>query len=146
MTATQTQTTRPGVVTFVAVIAYIQSFLAAVAAVSLLIWRDDIGDFLESQGAGHFNNNQLLSTAIGEIVVAVLLFLVAGGLMRGSKNWRIFVVIVEAIAMALAVYALIAHHTGGYTYRAVFTLGIGIFVIWALYGNKESQDFFEGAP
>lgn len=146
MTVTQTQPARPGVVTFVAVIAYIQAALALIAGISLLIWRSDIADYLERQGAEHLTSGQLLGAAIGEFVVAVLLFLVAGGLMRGAKGWRIFVVVIQAIAMAFAVYVLVAHHAGGYTYRAVFTLIVGVFVIWALYGNKESEEYFEGTP
>jgi len=44
-------TRRPGVVTFIGVILYIQGFLAAVAAVSMLIWRNDILDYLEKEGS-----------------------------------------------------------------------------------------------
>ena len=45
--------------------------------------------------------------------------------------------------MALAVYGLIAHHVGGYVYRGVFSLFLGLFVLWALYGNEESDRYFE---
>ena len=45
--------------------------------------------------------------------------------------------------MALAVYTPIAHHVGGLVYRSVFTLFVGVFMLWALYGNDESDRFFE---
>ena len=133
---------RPGVVTFIAVILYVQGALAAVAGISLLIWRSDIRDWLEQEGAP-LTDGALTGTIIGEFIAAVLLFLAAGGLMRGSSGWRIVITIVQSLAMALAVYTLIAHHVGGLVYRSVFTLFVGVFVLWALYGNDESDRFFE---
>lgn len=139
---TSAQVHRPGVVTFIGVILYIQAFLALVAAVSLLAWRDDILDFLEQEGSP-LSDGAFTGTVIGEFIVAALLFLLASGIMRGSKGWRLFVAIGQGFAMAVAVSALIGHHVGGYVYRAVFTLFVGIFVLWALYGNDESEAYFE---
>ena len=54
MTATDASTAparRPGVVTFIAVIMYIQAALAVIAGISLLIWRNDVLDWLEQEGA-----------------------------------------------------------------------------------------------
>ena len=62
---------------------YVQAALAAIAAVSLIIWRNDVLDWL------------------------------------------------------------IAHHVGGLVYRAVFSLFIGAFVLWALWGNDQSARYFE---
>jgi len=133
---------RPGVVSFVAVILYVQAFLAAISAVSLLIWRSEILDFLDREGSpmsgGVFNG-----TIVGETITAVLLFVVAGGLMRGSDSIRLFVAIVQFLTMAFALYVLVAHHVGGYVFRAVFSLFVGVFVLWSLYGNDESDRFFE---
>ena len=133
---------RPGVVTFIAVIMYVQAALAAIAGISLIIWRNDILDWLEQEGAP-LTDGALTGTIIGEFVAAVLLFLAAAGLMRGSRGWRLVITIVQSIAMGLAVYTLIAHHVGGLVYRAVFTLFVGVFVLWALYGNDQSDRFFE---
>ena len=72
-----------------------------------------------------------------------MLLLVANGILRGSSGYRLFVAIVQCFVMGAAVFALIAHHTGGYVYRGVFSLFIGIFVLWALYGNDESDRYFE---
>ena len=133
---------RPGVVTFIGVILYVQAALAAVAGISLLIWRDDILDWLEQEGAP-LSDGAFTGTIIGEFIAAALAVLAAAGLMRGSSGWRLVVAIVQGIAMGLAVYTLIAHHVGGLVYRSVFTLFVGVFVFWALYGNDESDRFFE---
>lgn len=141
-TGVEAPTRRPGVVTFIGVILYIQAVLAAIAAISLLIWRNDILDFLEKEGSP-LADGAFTGTIIGEAIAAILLLLVGNGIMRGSSGYRLFVAIVEGLAMALAVYTLIAHHVGGYVYRGVFTLFIGVFVLWALYGNDESDRYFE---
>lgn len=132
---------RPGVVSFIGVILYIQAFLAAVAAVSMLIWRNDVVDFLEKEGAP-IGDGAFTGTIVAEAVTAVLLAIVANGIMRGSSGIRLLVAIVQCITMAVAVYILIAHHVGGYVYRGVFSLFVGVFVLWALYGNEESDRFF----
>jgi hypothetical protein len=130
------------VVTFIGIVLYLQAFLAAVAAVSLLIWRNDILDYLDEQGAP-LSDGAFTGTVIGEAIAAILLLLVANGIMRGSSGFRLFVAIVQSFAMGVAIYTLIAHHAGAYVYRSVFTLFVGIFVLWALYGNDESDRFFE---
>lgn len=135
-------TRRPGIVSFIGVVLYIQASLAAVAAVAMLIWRDDILDFLEKEGSP-LSNGAFTGTIIGEAIAALLLFAVANGIMRGSSGYRLFVAIVTGLNMALAVYVLIAHHVGGLVYRGVFTLFLGVFVLWALYGNEESDRYFE---
>lgn len=135
-------TQRPGVVSFIGIIMYIQAFLAVVAAVSLLIWRNDILDYLEREGSP-MSDGVFTGTIIGETIAAILLFVVANGIMRGSNGMRLFVAIVQCFVMGVAVYTLIAHHVGGYVYRGVFSLFLGVFVLWALYGNEESNRFFE---
>ena len=137
-----TSARRPGVVTFIGVILYVQAALAAVAGISLLIWRNDVLDWLEQEGAP-LSDGALTGTIVGEFIAAALALVAAAGLMRGSSGWRLVVAIVQGIAMAFAVYTLVAHHVGGLVYRSVFTLFVGVFVLWALYGNDESDRFFE---
>ena len=132
---------RPGVVSFIGVILYIQAFLAAVAAVSMIIWRNDILDYLEQHGTD-LADGAFTGSIIGEAIAAVLLFVVGNGIMRGSNGIRLFVAIVQCFVMGLALYGLIAHHVGGYVYRGVFSLFVGVFVLWALYANEESDRFF----
>jgi hypothetical protein len=136
---------RPGVVTFIGVILYIQAFLAAVSAIVLLAFRDDIQDFLEGAGSP-LSDGSVTGTVIGEAIAAILLFIVGAGIMSGSRGMRLFVAIVEAVVMGIAVYTMVTHHAGAYLYRGFFTLLVGVFVLWALYGNDRSETFFEGSP
>lgn len=134
-------TRRPGVVSFIGIVLYIQGFLAGVAAVALLIWRNDILEFLEQEGSP-LSDGVLTGTIVGEAIAAVLFVVVANGIMRGSQTVRFLVALVQCFSMALAVYVLVAHHAGGFVYRAVFSLFVGIFVLWSLYGNEESDRYF----
>lgn len=135
---------RPGVVTFIGVILYIQAFLAAVSAVVLLAFRDNIQDFLAENGSA-LSDGSVTGTIIGEAIAAILLLIVAAGIMSGSKGMRLLVAIVEAIVMGIALYTMVTHHAGAYLYRGFFTLLVGVFVLWALYGNDRSEAFFEGS-
>ena len=133
---------RPGVVTFIAAILFIQAAMAVTATITMLIWRGPILAFLEKEESP-LPRGAFSGSIIGEALSAVLLLMVAAGLMRGSTGIRRFVAIVEGLSMAFAMYVLVAHHVGGYVYRAVFSLFVGVFVLWALYGNDESDAFFE---
>jgi O-antigen/teichoic acid export membrane protein len=142
MSTAQVPTRRPGVVSFIGVILYIQGFLSAVLAVSMLIWRSDILDYLDKEGSP-ISDGSFTATILAEAIIAVLLIIVANGIMRGSNGMRLLVAIVQALSMASAVYILVAHHTGGLVYHAVFSLFVGVFILWALYGHDESDRFFE---
>lgn len=133
---------RPGVVTFVGVIILIQAFLSAVVAVVTLAFRDEVLDFLADQG-GTQSDASLTGTAIGAGIAALFLLLVGSGILRGSRGWRLFVVIVQAANMGYALYLMITHPHSAYITSGLVTLLIGVFVIWALYGHKESEEYFE---
>jgi hypothetical protein len=130
---------RPGVVTFIGVILYIQAFLAAVGAVVIIAFRNT-DSVLEATGV---SSSALLTTGIVEAIVAILLFAVAAGIMGGSRGARLFVAIVTAIRMASALWLIVWHHQGGFLTTGLVYLLIGVFVLWALYGNKDSEEYFE---
>ena len=135
---------RPGVVTFVGLVIYIQAFLGAVAGVVLLAFKGDVQDYLSSNGAD-LSNSQATTSAIASLVVALFLFIVGAGIMRGSRGWRMFVVLIEALNMALAIYQMVVHPHGAFITTGLVALLVGFFVIWALYGHKESEEYFESS-
>ena len=135
---------RPGVVTFVGVIILIQAFLSAVVAIVTLAFKDEVVDCLAEQG-GSQSEASLTGTAIGAGIAALFLLLVGSGILRGSRGWRLFVVIVQAANMGYALYLMITHPHSAYITSGLVTLLIGVFVTWALYGHKESEEYFEGS-
>lgn len=133
---------RPGVVTFVGVVLYIKAVIAAVIGIALLVEKDNSA-LLDATGR---DGDYITSTAIGEFVVAVLLFAVAWYLMSGAKGARLAVAIVVGLRMATAVWWMVTHFGGALNWNALIQVGIGIFVLWALYGNDKSDAYFEGHP
>jgi hypothetical protein len=135
---------RPGVVTFIGVILLVQSFLAAVEGVVLLAFRDDVQDFLAEYGET-LSDSTSTGLAVGSLIGALLLALAGFGILGGSRVWRLLTVIVVSLRMAFALYAMIVHPHGAYFTSGLVTLLIGFFVIWALYGHKESEEYFEAS-
>jgi hypothetical protein len=129
---------RPGVVTFVGVVLYIKAAIAAVIGIALLI---DRGQLEEVTGQ---SSDALLVTAIVELILAVLLFLVALAIMSGAKWARLAVAIVYGIRIAAASWWMITHIGGPFQWNAIIQIGVGIFVLWALYGNDKANEYFEG--
>jgi hypothetical protein len=134
---------RPGIVTFIGVILYIQAFLAVVAGIVAIAYKTRLSDTLENQSGVSFSDSSLLGIGIVELIVAVLLFVVASGIMRGSRGWRAFVGIVEGLRMASALFAMLYYHDSAFVESGLVTLLIGTFVLWALYGHEKSEEFFE---
>ncbi|HJR99074.1 MAG TPA: hypothetical protein VJ979_14360 [Actinomycetota bacterium] len=133
---------RPGVVTFIGVILYIQAALAAVAAIMAFAYKSRLADAISEQSGVEFSGDNLIWLGVIEAVMAVVLFLVASGIMRGSRGYRAFVAIVEGFRMATAFFYMLWHHDGPWIESGIVTLLIGAFVLWALYHEK-ADEFFE---
>jgi hypothetical protein len=132
---------RPGVVTFIGAILYIQAFMAATVAIVSLAFKGRL-DGVTVNGVT-LSSNGVVATAGIEAVLAVILFIVAAGLMRGSRGYRLFVAVVEGLRMASALVLMIFHSGGAYVDSGLATLLIGTFVLWALYGHEKSEEYFE---
>jgi hypothetical protein len=129
---------RPGVVTFVGIVIYIQAAIAAVIAVMAFVNRDD-PHWQEQTGQGA---DALLGTAIGEAILALILVAVAMNLMSGSRGARTLVALVMGLRIAFATWAMLAHHGGGVFGTSAVTILVALFVLWALYGHTTSEEYF----
>jgi hypothetical protein len=137
---TSIATRRPGVVTFVGVVLYIKAAIAAIVGIALLVEKNNSA-LLEATGR---EGDYILGTAIGEIILAGLLFASAWYLMSGAKAARLVVAIVVGLRMVTATWFMITHFGGHMNWNAIIAVGIGVFVLWALYGHQESDAYFEG--
>ena len=130
---------RPGVVTFVGIVLYIKAAIALVVGIALLVERNSSA-FLQATGR---DGDHILVAAIAEFVAALVLFAVASSILSGVKWARLVTAIVLGVQMAVSVYWMITHTGGGMQWNALLTSGIGIFVLWALYANDQSEAYFE---
>jgi hypothetical protein len=133
---------RPGVVTFIGVILYIQAALAAVAAIMAFAYKSRLSDAISAQSGVEFSDDNLIWLGVVEAIIAVILFAVASGIMRGSRGYRAFVAIVEGFRMATAFFYMLWHYDGPFLESGIVTLAIGAFVIWALY-HENADEYFE---
>ena len=141
MTTTDVGRQRPGVVTFVGIVLYIQALASAAYGIVALLERNNE----KLQLVTGQSDSDLIVQSILQLIVALLLFLVASSIMSGTHWGRLLVAIVAAIQIVVLTWILITHHAGGFQTLGMVYIGIDIFVLWALYGHKESQEFYEGA-
>ena len=130
---------RPGIITFIGVLLYIKAALAAVASIAAFVARGSN----EAAQAG-LSDDILLTAGITEGIAALLLLLVAMNLMGGSRGARFFVALVVGIRLALVVWVMLTHHTGGYLWNGIIATAFALFILWALYGDQRSEEYFEG--
>lgn len=132
---------RPGVVTLVGIVVYINAAIAAVTAIATFLNRNDSA----WQSAYGQTDSELLATAVIEGLFAILLFAVASGVMSGVKWARIAVAIVVGLRVAALTWYMLTHlGNGAFTWNTLVAMSIGLFVLWALYGKDESVTYYEG--
>lgn len=135
---TSPATRRPGVVTLIGVLIYIQGAMAAVAAIATFAFSASS----RVQNAVGLSTAGMVWSGVWEAIMAVLLLLVAGGIMQGSRGFRFLVTLVIGLRMVSAVALMMVYHTGGYLFNALIAVLLGLFVLWALYGYPPSDEFF----
>jgi xanthine/uracil permease len=134
---------RPGVVTFIGVVLYIQAFFALVAAIVLLAFATRLANVITDISTEPVTSGALLLSGISELILAALLFVVGRGIMQGNPGARLFVAVVEGLRMVVALAAMLYYHDGAFVESGVVTILIGVFVLWALYGNDRANDYFD---
>lgn len=130
-------TERRGVVTFVGVLVLIKSGIALVTGTALLLDRGS--DQAASVG---ISDDSLMSGAVAEMIAALILYFVAWYLLKGRKGARLLVAVAVGIQLAVTVFVMLDHGTGGYLYTVLISAAFSMFILWALYGDERSNDYF----
>lgn len=136
---TPTLVKRPGVVTLLGIVLYIKAAIALAVGVALLFERENPA-LLEATGR---TSDEILIAAIAEFVAVLVLFAVASSILSGVKWARLVTAVVVGIRMAISAYWMISHTGGGMQWNALLTIGLGLFVLWALYADDQSEAYFE---
>lgn len=128
---------RPGVITFIGWLLLIKSAMAAVAAIFAFF-----GIFTDNTG---LTDAQLITVGVVEAGIAVLYLWAGNSLLVGNKNARTFVGVVIGIRLVATSIVLLTHHQGGYLAVSLFGAAIGVIALYALFVDKDSEAYFEGA-
>ncbi len=123
--------TRPGAVTFVAVLVYINGILDIVFGVLALI------------AVLAANSNTTAAAGVNAVVLIVLgiiTIVVARGLLRGSNTSRTIVLILEVISVISGIFTLFSGQFGSGLVTIIWAL-----VVIAILSTRRAIDFFRAA-
>lgn len=124
---------RPGSVTFVAVLTYINGILNIIGGVVILLTRDQMAGG-DSAALGGLTTAAIISLLLGIVVV-----IVARGLLRGSPGSRAVVTVVMIIDLFNGVFLLFNSQVAGGVLQILWSL----LIIVLLY-TRRANAFFTG--
>ncbi|MEF2979125.1 hypothetical protein [Subtercola sp. YIM 133946] len=123
--------TRPGAVTFVAVLVYINGILDVVfGAIGLIA--------VLSPGAGSTGFSGI--NAVVLIVLGIITIVVARGLLRGSNTSRTIVLVIEVISIISGIFTLFGGQLGSGLVTIIWAL-----VVIAILSTRRAVEFFRAA-
>lgn len=128
---------RPGGVTLVAVLTWIQGFLDVIGGI-ILLFNQNNPAFEREFGFG----DSVLIAGIATIVIGVVIIVVARGLLRGSRVSRGIVTIFVLLSLVSAVYVMIA--IPAQLVPAIISGLLSLVVLGLLWSGK-AADFFANA-
>jgi hypothetical protein len=131
---------RPGVISFVGYLLVLGAVFSGVAGIALIVFRDDASILAETGSTG----DELLFAGIVMVIVAAIQVLVGLGILGGSRIARGLVAVVVVLNVMSAAWLMFAHHTGAFLYHGLITVGVGAFVLWALF-NERADEYYEAA-
>lgn len=130
---------RPGVVTFVAILLYIQAAMALFAGVFSYLQRGNA----EVQAGLGLEEDQFVWLLVVELVIAVILLIVAGGIMNGARWARMLVTIGMGFRLVqAALFATLGGLGGSSLIAAVLYAIIPLLVLWAVWGHEKGEAWF----
>ena len=125
---------RPGGVTILIVLMWIQAILGMASGVVFLLLRHNATLLHQTE----WGTNTLTAAAIVTFVIAAITALLAYLLGRGSNAVRWLVGIVSALEIA----GSLARFAGTTRTSAIITLVIGLAVLYILFAERGSKEFF----
>jgi len=127
---------RPGGITFVVILTWIAAIVDLVGGIVLLLLSFDTSLFTDTE----VSPTLVRYYGLIALVLGLLTVLVALGLGKGSQFSRVFTILVMAVRLLNAAWALIAIRYVT-LWPAVFDLAIAIIII-ALLTNRSASDYF----
>lgn len=131
---------RPGVITFVGFMLVLGAVFSSVAGIALIVYKNDASVLAETGATG----DELLFAGIVVLIVSAIQLLVGLGILGGSRIARGLVAVVVVLNVMSAAWLMFSHHTGAFLYHGLITVGVGAFVLWALF-NERADEYYEAA-
>jgi hypothetical protein len=128
---------RPLGVTIAGYLGVIEGFLTIAIGIFVLIDNDDAA----LQEKSELTSSELIANGIIAILIGLIIIGLALALFQGSEVVRFLYGVFALFHLGYSVYALIALH-GEQRLIAAFSSAISVFILWALFVDKEAQEYF----
>jgi hypothetical protein len=76
------------------------------------------------------------------MLAPLALYFVAWYLLKARKGAPLVVAIAVGIHWAATVFEMLDHGTGGYLYTGLISAAFSMLILWALYGDDRSNEYF----
>ena len=130
---------RPGGVTFVMILSYLEGFFTVITGVVLLIGRDntDLSDSLR------LDSDELLWIAVVLILVGIGIIAVASALGKGADWAQIVVAAFTIFSLVSQVLVLFRSGYGASVLSSIAGIGFGVLVLYLLFNARATAFFGE---
>jgi hypothetical protein len=89
--------------------------------------------------ATNASKSELLAAGIVSVIIAAIQGFIGLGILGGSRLARGIVAFVQILGVAGATWLMFTHHTGAFLWEGVITIGVAVFVLWALFNEKADE-------
>jgi hypothetical protein len=128
---------RPLGVTIAAYLGLLEGVLTIAIGIFVLIDNDETS----LQEKSELTSSELIANGIIAILIGLIIMGLALALLEGSEVVRFLYGVFALLHLGYAVYALIALH-GEQRLIAAFSAAISAFILWALFVDKDAQEYF----
>jgi hypothetical protein len=135
MTATTER--RPLGVTIAGYLGFLEGLLTIAIGIFVLIDNDEAS----LQEKSELTSSELIITGIIAILIGLIIMGLALALLQGSEVVRFLYGVFALFHLGFAVHALIALE-GEQRLLAAFSAVVSLFILWALFIDKEAQEYF----
>ena len=140
-----TQITRPGSVTVVVVLTWINAILSLLIGVLLLVAAVAVGASGADAATRSIGTGLAVGLAIVYIVIGAVTAYVAVRLGQGGRGSRMLLTIIEAITIVTHLITWISNNTTGQMWSSILGIAVAA-VILALLWNRRANEFFDSSP
>ncbi|WP_297083762.1 hypothetical protein [uncultured Demequina sp.] len=133
---------RPGLVTFVGILVYIQAF--AYLAFAILWFIGAVSDSV-ADALGQSDTTVIVLVGVLELLFSLFFFAIAGGLMKGSPGARLWITIAAGARIVIGGIMTVGAFTDGVdnTGHGLLSILLPVAVLFVVWGTDKGQAFFE---
>jgi hypothetical protein len=131
---------RPGVISFIGFMLILEAAFGAVAGIVVVALRGT-DSVIEATGA---TGSELLIAGVLLLIVAGVEALVGLGILGGSRIARAIVAVIQVVHVMTAAWLMFTHHTGAFLNSGLISVGVALFVLWALF-NERADEYYNVA-